>query len=396
MFRASMVASMPNEEVAPGEKSWDLRHKRSRQLNHLRGVATELGELARRGRKMVRRSANAQECELPDLDTLCSFAARIQTAPPSEFPLTPLGWPAEPLPQGFELPHPSVQGDILKSMLRSSHARAPPPVAEVTAGGGSSVGMQQLGDLWTVRLKPLAPATSVLYTVDGSLPRTGNAAARRITAAASPDDVISLKPGGTIIAVALGQRLRVSDFVTLSVPRPPAHAPAAVALQSLTVAATPLPRPAAGVVAPARDLAADTAAAPPLQATLGGHHQSGGIDVSFRAPAFAPAASGFVADAAPAAATAAMNVNTLGPGDLGFAAAVAPVPAASAACSATQPAPQEPQPAAGSPGSGTAPPGPPAPAAAAAAGTGQAAPPKLPSFRGGLLLSDSDESSEED
>ncbi|CAE8651091.1 unnamed protein product, partial [Polarella glacialis] len=112
--------------------------------------------------------------QLPDLDEVCNFSARLRFGPPVDFPLTAAGSPAAPLPPGFWLPHPTVQDELPRAAaLWSGAARAPPPELELREPSTAQ------HDAWQVWLRPVPPATFVLFTVDGSLPRPGQPSTRR-------------------------------------------------------------------------------------------------------------------------------------------------------------------------------------------------------------------------
>jgi len=180
------------------------------RLRELRTACDQLEDLVHRGKTYERWFETRAERGV-DVDALCSHAARVRTAAPVRFPLNEEGWPVEALPPGFSLPFPTLQGDLPESMLQLGARRAPPPVAEVTPLQGEA------GGVWTVRLRPLPPASAVLYTTDGSLPRTANAAARRASGTDGPG--VILKHGGMIISVAMGPGLIPSDAVTVKGPK---------------------------------------------------------------------------------------------------------------------------------------------------------------------------------
>eukprot|EP00747_Dinoflagellata_sp_TGD_P218425 gnl/TRDRNA2_/TRDRNA2_90681_c0_seq1.p2 gnl/TRDRNA2_/TRDRNA2_90681_c0~~gnl/TRDRNA2_/TRDRNA2_90681_c0_seq1.p2 ORF type:complete len:211 (+),score=32.92 gnl/TRDRNA2_/TRDRNA2_90681_c0_seq1:254-886(+) len=91
---------------------------------------------------------------------------------------------------------------------------------------------------WEVRLRPISPATAVLFTRDGSLPwQRNNAAAKR-----APASGVMLNAGGSIFATAVGpvgSYLRASDIVTVIAPRAAAMAAAAPPTGTVGSATTP-------------------------------------------------------------------------------------------------------------------------------------------------------------
>ena len=151
-------------------------------------VLQELEDLARRGGELDQGPPEGSMAEI------CALAARLRTRAPAALPLDAAGMPRAPLPRGFWLPWPG-----LEEMVRGP-PRAPPPALTVS-------------EAWAVELRPLPPATAVLYTVDGSVPRAG--APGTLQATQAP---LRLEPGGQVYAAACGRGLQMSDLVTLKRP----------------------------------------------------------------------------------------------------------------------------------------------------------------------------------
>ena len=152
-------------------------------------VLNELEALAARG------SALEDELDV-DLEEVCSFAARLRCHAPAALPLDAQGMPSVPLPRGFWLPWPSLE-EMPRGLL--AVRRAPPPELRVEG--------------WEVSIRPLPPATWVLYTVDGSVPRQGAKGTQQAAEAK-----VQLEAGGQVYAAACGRNLQISDLVTFKRP----------------------------------------------------------------------------------------------------------------------------------------------------------------------------------
>lgn len=193
------AATAPTASDAPKEK-----------MRKLRALAQEVDDLTHRGVKLARWSEAANSVAGPTLDELCDYASRIATAPPARFP-TAGGFPLLALPPGYSLPHPTVQVDFPKAVLRWAQRKSPPPDVTVTprVPGDPAAG-------WEVRLRALPPATFAIFTTDGTLPRTENKSTWKV-----PDAkyAIPLSAGGLIFAAAYAYGLMISDSVTIKAPR---------------------------------------------------------------------------------------------------------------------------------------------------------------------------------
>ncbi|CAK9034254.1 unnamed protein product [Durusdinium trenchii] len=143
-------------------------------------------------------------------EEICHFAQRLRLAAPANFPLDArTGLPAaHHLPKGFTLPWPSLEEEMPKAMaLASGLKRVPPPQALLERSSGVP------GAAWAVQLRPIAPASAVLFTVDGSLPRVGSASTMRASEAP-----VLLAEGGQVFAVAAAPGKHLSDVVTVKTP----------------------------------------------------------------------------------------------------------------------------------------------------------------------------------
>ncbi|CAJ1366762.1 unnamed protein product [Effrenium voratum] len=89
------------------------------------------------------------------------------------------------------------------SALLSGARRAPPPEVRVTR-------LEEKG-AWAVEMRPLGPAVVVLFTVDGTLPRSGQKGTQR----APQDAPVLLADGGQLFAAAATPGLHLSDVVTV-------------------------------------------------------------------------------------------------------------------------------------------------------------------------------------
>lgn len=210
---AQQTTTVPQPDVQLASHA--LQEERTRrlraQLRELRDSTEELHDLVQRGKRFVKWSQDAAGPG-PDLDTLCNYAARLCTAGPPQLPITSEGLPAVPLPSGCSLPFPAT-GTMALATLRGC-SRAPPPEAHVVVherkeGAGPGA--------WEVKLRPLPPATVVMYTTNTSLPRPDNPAAKRASKPGGPG--VLLGPGSGVIAVAFGPMLVPSDSVTYVAPK---------------------------------------------------------------------------------------------------------------------------------------------------------------------------------
>eukprot|EP00913_Durusdinium_trenchii_P010613 g9957.t1 len=191
---------------------WDqIASNKKRRLDALLPVFEELEDLAHRGRQLCQRR-------------------RLRLAAPANFPLDArTGLPAaHHLPKGFTLPWPSLEEEMPKAMaLASGLKRVPPPQALLERSSGVP------GAAWAVQLRPIAPASAVLFTVDGSLPRVGSASTMRASEAP-----VLLAEGGQVFAVAAAPGKHLSDVVTVKTPmakdqREPPAAPVGVATKKV-------------------------------------------------------------------------------------------------------------------------------------------------------------------
>ncbi|CAK9004570.1 Uncharacterized protein SCF082_LOCUS8241 [Durusdinium trenchii] len=204
--------------------------EKKRRLDALLPVFEELEDLAHRGRQLCQRRVEAKTCDGAPLEEICHFAQRLRLAAPANFPLDArTGLPAaHHLPKGFTLPWPSLEEEMPKAMaLASGLKRVPPPQALLERSSGVP------GAAWAVQLRPIAPASAVLFTVDGSLPRVGSASTMRASEAP-----VLLAEGGQVFAVAAAPGKHLSDVVTVKTPmakdqREPPAAPVGVATKKV-------------------------------------------------------------------------------------------------------------------------------------------------------------------
>ncbi|CAE7515057.1 unnamed protein product [Symbiodinium natans] len=181
-----------------------------RTFDELLRVFAEVEDLAHRGQVMVKKAAEAKDLRPADLDDICKFASRLRLAAPFGFPQNPAGFPAAPLPQGFCLPWPTLQEQMSQAKALASGAlRAPPPIVTVERADPVS------GAAWAVTMRPRPPASAVLFTADGSLPRPGS----KGTLQAPQDAPVLLAEGGQVFAVAVVPSRGLSDVVTVRTPK---------------------------------------------------------------------------------------------------------------------------------------------------------------------------------
>eukprot|EP00927_Polykrikos_kofoidii_P002544 TRINITY_DN11013_c0_g1_i1.p1 TRINITY_DN11013_c0_g1~~TRINITY_DN11013_c0_g1_i1.p1 ORF type:complete len:510 (-),score=127.28 TRINITY_DN11013_c0_g1_i1:325-1797(-) len=257
-----------DEQGASGAEADRLAGLRAR-LRELRSISAELDGLVHRGRLQAEWTRLAQQrttAEM-DIDLVCNVAARLRTTAPLRTVLGPEGWPSAPLPPNAGLPYPTFQDELPQATsLRSAASRAPPPDVSATKEPG--------GDVWEVRLRLFPPATEVLYTVDGSLPRFDNPSARRCKLRPNADLQqlssgvrVRVRPGTRFFAAAAAKGLRISAYVTVTLPR------SSTAARLATAPATTQPPPLSARSSPAQmpamstALTASAAAAPDTSAT---------------------------------------------------------------------------------------------------------------------------------
>ncbi|OLQ07045.1 hypothetical protein AK812_SmicGene9660 [Symbiodinium microadriaticum] len=182
----------------------------ARAFDDLLKVFTEVEDLAHRGKTLASKAVEAKDLNPPDLDDICKFASRLRHAAPVGFPQAADGFPAAPLPSGFWLPWPTLQEQMpLAKALASGALRAPPPKVSLERADPGS------GAAWAVTMRPLPPASAVLFTADGSLPKPGSTG----TLQAPQDGPILLGEGGQVFAVAVAAGRGLSDVVTVRTPK---------------------------------------------------------------------------------------------------------------------------------------------------------------------------------
>lgn len=191
------------------------RSEKRRRVQTLLPVFQELEDLAHTGAQLCKRSRDLQRAAPVNLEEVCNFASQLRVGVPAKLPLDAKSLPLAPLPAGFWLPFPTLEEEIPKATaLATGLRRCPPPHVSLSTPSVSS------GAAWAVQLRALPPASSVLFTVDGSVPKVGSKSTMQATQAP-----VLLAEGAQICAVAAAAGLHLSDVITVRTPNAKVAAP---------------------------------------------------------------------------------------------------------------------------------------------------------------------------
>ncbi|CAL1129064.1 unnamed protein product [Cladocopium goreaui] len=193
---------------------FSARSEKRRRVQTLLPVFQELEDLAHTGAQLCKRSRDLQRAAPVNLEEICHFASQLRMGVPAKLPLDAKSLPLAPLPAGFWLPFPTLEEEIPNATaLATGLRRCPPPHVSLQPS-------QTSGAAWAVQLRALPPATSVLFTVDGSVPRLGSKSTMQATQAP-----VLLAEGAQVCAVAAAAGKHLSDVITVKTPNAKVAAP---------------------------------------------------------------------------------------------------------------------------------------------------------------------------